>query len=525
MESSATSCANESAPPTRSGQRAVVAIVLAFGAAKVALQLAAWDGDWFRDELYYAACARRLSWSYVDHPAFSILVLRAILAISDSLEAIRGFAVACGALTLVGLLLLARSLGARIASLVLAGLAGLTSPLFAAIHSFYSMNALEPLFWIAIGGLTVHAFRSPEARSWRDWLAIGAIAALGLHNKLSILWIVLPLCMASLWIGRRTLGTTKGPLLALSLTLLAAAPWLAWQVGHGFPTFEFVRNAAQLKMEPSSPLRFLATQLLEAGPLVLFLSVYGFTRGLRGDLGHAAFVLAVVVSANFALLALSPTSRAYHLVPAHCLGLALGARGLASVGRDATERRFLSVLAALSLLALPQVLALPLAIPLFGPSTTAHYAGLLPVKVPREERSVLVALPQHLADRHGWRELAEEVGAALRKLPPQVRGRTVVVTANYGQAAALERFLENVRSERVASVHNQYWYWANPSQWDEYFLLVGFRKPEVRAYFSEVNRLSIFHCLWCREDGIEVLFARGPVLSPARLWNGLRKFL
>lgn len=45
---------------------------------------------YFRDELYYIACAKRLGAGYVDHPPFSIHVLALVrLLVGDSVFAIR----------------------------------------------------------------------------------------------------------------------------------------------------------------------------------------------------------------------------------------------------------------------------------------------------------------------------------------------------------------------------------------------------------------------------------------------------
>src|SRR6186713_1488307 len=44
----------------------------------------------FRDELYYIACTDHLAWGYVDHPPFSLYVLKlSRLVFGDSLTAIR----------------------------------------------------------------------------------------------------------------------------------------------------------------------------------------------------------------------------------------------------------------------------------------------------------------------------------------------------------------------------------------------------------------------------------------------------
>src|SRR5262245_42935173 len=45
---------------------------------------------WFRDELYYVSCAKRLAWGYVDQPPLSIVLLAAWrLLVRDSLVGMR----------------------------------------------------------------------------------------------------------------------------------------------------------------------------------------------------------------------------------------------------------------------------------------------------------------------------------------------------------------------------------------------------------------------------------------------------
>src|SRR5512133_2869414 len=72
---------------------------LAVAAAVFAVLVVAAFGDgYFRDELYYLACTRRMAWGYVDHPPLcvallwvvrhaageSLLVLRAVAALATA---------------------------------------------------------------------------------------------------------------------------------------------------------------------------------------------------------------------------------------------------------------------------------------------------------------------------------------------------------------------------------------------------------------------------------------------------------
>src|SRR4029077_12761280 len=76
---------------------------------------------YFRDELYYIACARHLDFGYVDQPPLSILLLRlSEICLGDSLFAIRLLPALAGAATVALTGLIARELGGRAWALALA---------------------------------------------------------------------------------------------------------------------------------------------------------------------------------------------------------------------------------------------------------------------------------------------------------------------------------------------------------------------------------------------------------------------
>ena len=84
-----------------------------FPAAKLLLHLATFRGyGFFRDELYYIACSKRLAFGYVDHPPFSLILLAVERALfGDSLFAIRLLPAVAGAATMLVVGLLTRALG------------------------------------------------------------------------------------------------------------------------------------------------------------------------------------------------------------------------------------------------------------------------------------------------------------------------------------------------------------------------------------------------------------------------------
>ena len=106
---------------------------------------------YFRDELYYIACARHLAFGYVDQPPLSILLLRlSQLLLGDSLFAIRLLPALAGAAIVALTGMIAREMGGRAWAIALACAGSLCALFNLAVGNFFSMNAFEPLFWMGL---------------------------------------------------------------------------------------------------------------------------------------------------------------------------------------------------------------------------------------------------------------------------------------------------------------------------------------------------------------------------------------
>src|SRR5436190_11057435 len=103
---------------------------------------------YFRDELYYIACARHLDFGYVDLAPLSAFLLRIeLILFGSSLFALRIFPALASALTIVFAGILTRELGGRAWAIALACTSMFGSLFFLAVGNFYSPNVYEPLFW------------------------------------------------------------------------------------------------------------------------------------------------------------------------------------------------------------------------------------------------------------------------------------------------------------------------------------------------------------------------------------------
>ena len=148
--------------------------VLLIAAGFLAIELAVSGRYGFhRDELYFLACARHLSWGYVDQPPFvPFLAWLSTHVLGTSPVAVRIFPALAGATAVVVTALMARELGGGRRAQVLAALAAATSPQVVATFHLLSTAAFDMFFWAAICFLTLRLLRLGDQRLW---LAVGAV--------------------------------------------------------------------------------------------------------------------------------------------------------------------------------------------------------------------------------------------------------------------------------------------------------------------------------------------------------------
>ena len=478
-------------PPEVAGLALVALAVLALHAACLT------EYGWFRDELYYLSCARRLAWGYVDQPPFSILVLAVVRALAgESLVVMR----LVSALAMVKLViwtgLLARDLGARRYGQLLAGLAVGISPLALAIGHFYSMNVFDLVFWVVCTFLALRAFRGEGGR-W--WLALGVMLGLGLLNKWSVAWLGVGIAVALVASPSRRALRTPWPWLAALIAAAIVAPNVAWQARHGWPTFEFMHNASTEKMRAFDLAGFLLGQVLALGPGAAPLWLAGLVVALRRRQWRP---VAIVWLVTFTLLVANGSARVEYLALAAPALFAAGATWWES--RGATARGVVATLAIV--LALPLV---PFGLPCLPVPAYVAYQKALRLEPKSEERHRMGVLPQHYADMFGWPEFADSVARVTSTLSPRDRALAIVIVDNYGEAGALDHFGEG-RVPRVACQHNNWFYW--PPAWDgSVAILVGRDSSEAAREFRSVEVAgSAGHPLAMPyERDLPILVARG----------------
>ncbi len=486
--------------------------------AVFAFLVAAALGDtFFRDEFYYLACARHLAWGYVDHPPFSIVVLWAIVrAAGDSLIVLRiaAAAAAAAAVWLTGSI--ARRLGAGFFGECLAMVATAIAPVLLANGSFYSMNVLEVMLWAAIARVVLDVVEAP---SDRGWMMLGVLLGLSLENKISTLWLGAGIGVGLVVTAPRSL-LTRGPWIAGAIAALLFLPHVIWQVAHGWPTLEFIRNASRDKMQVTAPLAFVAGQITNLHPLTLPVWLAGLAAVLLAPRFRTARILGVVFLVVAAIVMLNQTSRSGYMAPAYPMLFAAGAAWWESVIRTRSLRA-----ATIAVLVLGGIVTAPLAVPILSNDRYVRYSAALGVVPGTEERNTVGRLPQFFADRKGWDQFVASVETPWNQLGAEERQRAVVVTLDYGEAGAIEHFA-GARGLQAISGHNNYWFWGPGQASGDVMIVLSRRPARLQQLFAEVVPVGETACGDCMpyENHLPIFVCRRLKLPIATWWDGQKHF-
>jgi len=477
--------------------------------------------DYFRDEFYYLACADHLAAGYVDHPPLSILLLAASRRLlGDSLFALRLLPALASAALVFATGRAARALGGGVFAQGLAAVAVALAPVFLVVGNFYSMNAFEPLFWTAAGLILLRIIDGEDPRLW---LALGLVIGLGLENKHSMAFFAFGVAAALLLSPQRRLLTSRWPWLGALVAATAFLPNLAWQVGNGFPTLEFMRHAQLLKNAALSPLEFVAQQILMLQPLTLPLWLGGLLW-LFSPAGRRHRAWGWIYVAVLAVL-MAQHGKAYYLAPAYPMLFAAGATALESWTRD--RRRWLRPAYTALLLAGGVALA-PLGLPILPVDALVRYSRALGVQEGvRAENNALGQLPQHFADMFGWREMVATVAQVYHGLPPEDRRRCAIFGQNYGEAGAIDLFGKALGLPHAISGHNNYWLWGPGAFTGEVVIVIGGSAAELAPNCESLEQKAVTRCDYCMpfENNLPVFVCRSRGGRLGELWARVKRYI
>lgn len=478
---------------------------------------------YFRDELYYLMCADHPAWGYVDHPPLAMVFLTGWKALfGESIVALRlPPALLVGGVS-VGTAMLAREMRGGASAQIVAALAAGLMPGVLALGAFYSMNSFDVAFWVLVAWIACRLLDPEANRRW--WWALGVAVGLGLLNKYSMLFLAVGLGAGILLSPLRGELLSRERILGSLVVVVLVLPHGIWQVLHGWPTLEFIRNAHDLKNVAMPPAVFWGEQLLMSHPLFVPLWVTGlaallFSSRMRRwrPLGVAFVVVSLWLTFSHA--------KPYYLVAAYPMVMAAGAVVLARAMARRPPLGRIGRVALPALVILAGVLVAPMAIPLLGPEDYVSYERALGLRPRAAEHGEEASLPQHFADRFGWPELARSVRSVVQSLPAAERSRALVLTGNYGECGALNLWGLGEGVSPAVSGHNSCAFWWPDELEAGVVVVVGYSREEVESAFEEVERAATHRSRWAMpyESKLPIWVARGWKLTPTELRERVRQ--
>lgn len=470
----------------------------------------------FRDELYYMACTDHLAAGYVDQPPFSIYVLKLITIIAgDSLFAIRLIPAITGSITVFLTGLIAIRLGARKPAQFLACI-GAASPIHFAMHTFYSMNAIDFLLWTLTGYLVLLIIQTANKKYW---IALGVVLGVGLLNKIGVLFLGIGIFAGLLFTEKRNWLVTPWPYAAGGIAFLIFSPYIIWNLQHEWAHLEFIHNASAGKYAHLSPLDFIAGQVLLNNPVAMLVWVPGLIALFFFRPFKPYRLLGFLYLGPFLIFLLNGTSKPEYLAPAYGVVWAAG-----GVWFERFMMRFrlgsLITVGTYACITIVAMMLLPMVLPILPVERYIRYADSLGFKPSSAEAKKVAALPQFYADMFGWKEKARDVAAVYNSLTEEDKARCAIFSTNYGRCGAIDYYGDAMGLPKSIGNHNNYWLWGPQRYTGEVMIILGGQYEDHYNDFEEVKQVAVSDCQYCMpyEDNLNIFLCRKSKMPLQAMW-------
>jgi Dolichyl-phosphate-mannose-protein mannosyltransferase len=484
---------------------AIIALV-AFGAE---MAVSARYG-YVRDELYFLSAGRHPAFGYVDQPPLTPLLARlGAAAGGNTLAGLRVLPALGLAALIVATATMSRMLGAGRTGQLLAALGAATCGEYLGAMHELTTTAPDFVFWAVTLLLVMRLLASQDPR-W--WLAIGACAGAASEAKWNIAFLVAALAAGFAATAARRLLRSRYLLAGCLIAAALAAPDLIWQAAHGSPSIDVFR-ALQGQAGHNRAV-YWAAQVLYTGPVLVPVWVTGAIWSVRSRAARAfrpvGIACALAVAVQFVL-----GGKAYYPGAAYTFLLAAGCvpaeRWLAARRPLAGRVRPAAAMAAAMLAG--GVIAAPVALPVL-PARVLHTVPLQKINY-------------DLGEEIAWPELVALVSREYHALPAAQQRQTAILTGNYGEAGAIDRYGPGLGLPQAYSGGNNFWLWGPPPAAGTAAIAVNIGPAFLRREFRRVRLVATFrNGLGVSDDeqGVRVFCATGLRSSWSRAWPAFRGY-
>ena len=478
-------------------------ILAAMVTVAAALTLASPTYGYHRDELYFRMLP--LQWGYVDQPPLTPLIARMFSSIADETWALHIPATVLMACSVAIVALITRELGGGRRAQTLCVCAYATSLLPLEFARVLLTATVDLVVWPAV---ILFVLRAVLRNRPQWWLAVGLLVGISMYNKLLIALLLTSLLAGIVLVGPRRLLRSRWTWSAGAIALIVGAPNLFYQATHHWPQ-STMGNA--LAYNNASNVRLLTVPIL----LVMFgiplvpiwaAGISGLAR--RPEWRPVRFV-AAAVPVLLALVIIGG-SQFYYSLGLMTAMLAAGCVVVADWIEAGPRSRLRWVVGGVTFNALTSIIiALPV-VPL-------EHLGSTPVPT----------FNQIAQDQVGWPKHVKDIAGVRSSLPADERATAVVITENYGEAGAVDRYGAQYGITRVYSAQNELYFQARPPRSATTAIVVGSYMADLEKLFDScvvADRLDNGLGVPNQEQSIPISICRDPIGGWTRVWPAMQHY-
>ena len=495
--------------PYKNRRSSYSVFILIFVALKIVLNVFAISNFGFhRDELLHLVLGDHLDWGYKEVPPFIAVLAKITLSVfGDTVFAARIFStIASGFIIwLTGQITI--ELGGRRFAITLACLSLTFSPAFAASGYLFQPVVFDQLWWVVTVWLFVRYLNTASVK-YLYWL--GVSVGVGMLTKYTMAFFSVSLIIGIFISRERRLLFNRHVLYSALLALLIFLPNIIWQFVHHLPVIHHMKELREKQLDYVHPTDFIKQQLLVNGTS-LFIWLAGFISLLFSFRLRRFRFLAIAYILIFLFL-LEMNGKNYYLFGAYPMLFAAGGFALE---RMLKLNYYVLRTAALVLFIVPNLLLLPLVLPIFTLNRTVTFIKNAKHRMPfldfttKWEDQKQHPLTQDYADMLGWEEMAKKVAQTYHSLSPEQQKKTQIFADNYGEAGALHHYRIKYNIPDVTSLNSSFELWAADSLSAQYIIYVD-DDDNVERRLSSI---------------VESYVKTGQVEMPLALENGTRIYL
>lgn len=470
----------------------------------------------FRDELYYIACSDHLAWGFVDQPPFSTFLLKlSRTLLGDSLTAIRFIPALAHAGLIVLTGLMAKEMGGKKVAIYLSGLAMLMAPIYLAMFSFFSMNAIDIFIW-ALAMFIVLRIINTQQNSY--WIILGVVLGMGLLNKISVLFLGAGIFVGLLLTNYKYF-TTRWPYITGVIAMTFFLPYVLWNLNNDLAHLEFIHNASAGKYANLSRWSFVKEQLLFLNPISTPIWLGGIVALLIYKPLKPYRIFGWMFITAFLILFLNGTSKGEYLAPAYASLFSAATIWMEQnlIARSVSWIKYVYVV----LLLISSTLLLPMVMPVLPVAHYITFSKRLGIEAESNENKELAELPQFYADMFGWKEKARDVAKVYNTLSAEDKSKCAIFSMNYGRCGAIDFFGEQYGLPKSIGNHNNYWIWGPREYTGEVMIILGGSIEDHQDHFASCEKVGVSSCTYCMpyENNVNIFLCRGLKYSLKEVWK------